>query len=471
MATPARRTQKFRTSCDRCYELKERCVRGSVSADCLRCDRLNLVCSNDRPVRPPGRRPRHRKEPSSGTTSSPSSTTKGPLNTDFDAWLQNVPDHDLSRDEKELISLLGQPDSLEFLVVCPSFQAAEQQSLAAPLPAAFPILKNSYLAFAGSLKSLQLGIATEESKSANLRHASLAMEMLRSLPVVTPQDAALCLFLGTTLALFVYSAIGVGVGDICYYCLSTTSSFTARTITELEIEPWQNMLVLLETMECLVYRRKPTLRISLPILERVDRHIGLCLPLLPHYYDLCIISHSLANATDESYLARLHKQLDASEIAIQEWIPSHPPQILDDVDSAELVNLLAQAKVYRLAALLVGHRLRHDFGNQDEKADVLSKEIMMELEIAWRITKRPMRCVTLPFIVAAVEVRASELRLKTLQNVDNYVDKFTTVIQEATRKFLSRIWHERDMNTTFCWFDSISKPCAVLHAVDLLFFA
>jgi hypothetical protein len=369
-----------------------------------------------------------------------------------------------------MMFLLGRPENLKFLVVCPSFEVAEQRSMAALLPIALPILKDAYLACAGSLKSLQSEVYTEEAKNTSVRHASSAMKTLRSLAVDTPQDAALCLTLGTALAFFVYSSIGVGIADICNYCLSTTSIFMV-TMTDLEIEPQQSFLVLLETMECLVHRRKPTLRIPLPLTERVDRRVGLCLPLLPHYYDLCVISHSLTNTTDASYLARIHKHLDKCQAALGEWIPSYPSQFVKDFDSAEIVNLLAQARVYRLAALLVSHRLRYAFGHEDSQADIWSKEIMMEFELAYRITNQPVQSVTLPFIVAAVEVKSTGARNKTLQDVENYVDKFAPVIQQATRTFLSRIWRERDLKTTSCWFDSVSKPCVVLHSIDVACFA
>jgi hypothetical protein len=472
MATSAARTRKFRTSCDRCYELKERCVRASANTDCTRCQRLSHICSKIRPLRPAGRRPCHRKQFVSGTTSSLSESAENPVDIDIITWLRNVPDHDLSGEEKELMMyMLSRPENLEYLVVTPSFQAAEQRSLAAPLRAALPILKDAYLAYAGSLKSLQPGVFTEEARSASLLHASSAMRTLRSLPVTTSQDATLCLILGTALAVSVYSAIGVGISEICHYCLSITRPFIARGIPDPEPEILQNFLVLLETMECLVHRRTPTLRIPLLVVERVDRHLGICLPMLPHYYDLCVISHSLANTTNESYLARIHKQLDKSQVAIEEWLPFYPPNFFEEFDSAEAVHLLAQARVYRLAALLVSHRLRHVFGDEDGQADIWSKEIMMEFELAHRMTKRPIQCVTLPFIVAAVEVRTKEARVRTLRIVDDYVDKFTPVVQQATKTFLSRVWRERDLKTTSCWFDSVSKPCAVLHSIDVACFA
>ncbi|KAF4630116.1 hypothetical protein G7Y89_g8026 [Cudoniella acicularis] len=459
MATLPDRNRTIRTACDRCYELKERCARASITVACRRCDRLDLVCSTVRPKRPAGRRPRRREQSAAGTTSSLSSTL------DVGTWLQDLTD--LLPEERQLMmSLLCQPENLEYYVVSPSFQAAEQRSLVAPLPAALPVLKDAYLARAGTLKLLEPGVTTEECQSTSLQHISSAMEVLRSLPVLSSQDAALCLTLGTTLALFVYSAIGVGVADICGYCLSTTNPFIEKLLSDNDTEPWQSFLALLETMECMVHRRKPTVRIRLRSSQNVDRHLGLCLPLLPYYHDLCVISYSLANTTDASYLACLQKQLDEIQANVEAWQPFHPAHFVDRFQTADVVNLLAQARVYRLGGLLLSHRLRHVFGQQDSQAGIWAKEIMMELDLARQVTKRSIRCVTLPFIVAAIEIRDPTVRTKALQDVDKYVDQFSPVVQKAAKTFLSRIWRERDFKITSSWFDSVHKPCAVLHYIE-----
>jgi hypothetical protein len=90
----------------------------------------------------------------------------------------------------------------------------------------------------------------------------------------------------------------------------------------------------------------------------------------------------------------------------------------------------------------VAHRLRHDFGSEDDKADVWSKEVMRELELTKHMAKQPLRFVTLRFIVAAIEVRGTEAWVSTPQAVKHYVDGFAPVIRRATTTFLSRIWHE-----------------------------
>ncbi len=167
-----------------------------------------------------------------------------------------------------------------------------------------------------------------------------------------------------------------------------------------------------------------------------------------------------------SILARLQKQLDDIHAAVESWQPSHSEQLVEQFDSADIINLLAQAKVYRLGALLVGHRLRFPFGREDAQAEIWSKEAMMEFEMARRVTKQSLRFVTLPFIIAAIEVRDESLRFQTLQRVDDYVDQYAPFLRQAAKTFLSRVWHERDLNLTIRWFDSIHKPCPVMDAID-----
>jgi len=460
MEASVTRNPKLRTACDRCYELKERCERAKVSDHCARCERLGLACSTVRPVRAVGRRTRRITSSKHGELEQ--------YQPSFSACLDALPD--LQPEEKELLLfLLNQPQSLDHYVVCSSFQAEQQHSLAAQLPAAPPLLKDAYLACALTLKQLQHGSTTDVDTNTCIGYISKAMSELLSLPVLRPQDTILCHTLGSVLAFSIYSAIGVGVPDICRYCLGTTNPSVGTKMLDADKDPWQSFLVLLETMDCLVYRQKPTRRIQIPPFV-VDRRLGLCLPLLPYYHDLCVISNSLFNTTDLSIMARLQNQLEGIHAIVESWQPSSD-QLVEQFDSAEIVNLLTQAKVYRLGVLLVSHRLRFPFGREDIQAEIWSKEAMMELEMAKRVTKRSLRFVTLPFIIAAVEVRDQSLRFMTLQRVDDYVDHYAPFLRKATKTLLSRVWHERDLNLTSRWFDSIHKPCPIIDSIDATCFS
>lgn len=468
MEALATRNPRHRTACDRCYELKERCERAATSTPCVRCQRLDLACSTVRPVRPVGRRARRENSLVSKRTAS---KRRGPLQDQPGIYscLDMLPDQ--QPEEKELLLfLLNQPGSLDYYVVCPSFQAEQQQLLAVQLSAALPFLKDALLACAVTLKQLQSGTATDMDPNISVSYISKAMNALRSLPVLSSRDVVLCHALGSMLAFSIYSAIGVGVPDICRYCLGTTSPFMGTMMADAHKDPWQSFLVLLEITDCLVYRKTPTIRIQIAAsVSVVDCHLGLCLPLLPYYHDLCVISNSLLHTNDVGTSARLEKQLDDIHCAVELWQPPQLDQLGEKFDSAETIHLLAQAKVYRLGALLLGHRLRFPFGHEDALAEIWSKEVMMELEMAKQVTKRSMRFVTLPFIVAATEVRNENLRFKALQHVDDWVDHFAPLLQKTTKIFLSRVWQERDLNPTSRWFDSIYKPCPVLDSINETF--
>ncbi|ETS73843.1 hypothetical protein PFICI_14789 [Pestalotiopsis fici W106-1] len=446
---------KVRTACDRCYVLKERCQRATPSAECGRCERLGLACSTVRPVRPVGRRA-HKKY---GTDKRPQRTQPK-----TDQILTGLSDHD--PEEKALLSfLLVQPGSLDHFVVCPSFQAEQQHSLAVQLPT-LPLLKDAFLACAATLKHLQSGNADDLDAEASIRYISKAVNALRSLPASCLQDAAVYHQVGSLLAFSIHSSIGAGVAEISRYCLSAASSIYNEVESGAHTDPWQSFLILQETMDCILYRQKPTIRINTSASSVVDRRLGLCLPLLPHYQDLCVISNSILYAADVNELARLQKQLDDIRRVVEPWQPPNMDQLLERFESAEIVHLLAQAKLYRLGALLLGHRLRYPFGQQDAQGQIWSREIFMELEMAKRVTKRTMRFVTLPFVIAAVEAQGELLRLQALQLVHDCVDQYAPSLQKVTKAFLSRIWHERDMNLTTCWFDSTYKPCPILNSIN-----
>jgi hypothetical protein len=58
-------------------------------------------------------------------------------------------------------------------------------------------------------------------------------------------------------------------------------------------------------------------------------------------------------------------------------------------------------------------------------ARMLSKEIINEFEIGQKITKRAMSCVSLPFILSAIEVTGPSERNNILSNVDIFIDAYS----------------------------------------------
>lgn len=381
MATTMRKRHTSRTACDRCYKLKERCDRSATGVSCTRCDRLTLVCSINRPVRPAGRRPKQSAR-LIAEDASPGSNATGKLkkpHMPIDDWVTDG--LNIDSQEKELLRLLlSQPKNFGHHLVSPSFQDAEHRSLAGLLPTSIPFLKDAFLAYAWALQLDQSDKAADlEKLNACYRCTSSAIRILRLLHATNAREATVCLTLGTVLVLSAYSLAGLGVAEICQHCLSTTAAFTsAATLCDPEAVSQYSFLVLMDTADCLVHCRKPTQRFPLGETPIVSHHLGFCLTLLPYYYDLCVISHSMANNIDVACLMQLHKKLDGIRTAVEGWRPPLICNVSRRYETVDVVNLLAQAKVYRLAALLVAHRLRCPFGHQDGQASIWSNEIFIE---------------------------------------------------------------------------------------------
>jgi hypothetical protein len=378
-------------------------------------------------------------------------------------------DHvDLQPEEKHLLlSLLAGSDGLDYHVASPGLQAQQQVTLANQLRDNLPLLKDAYLALAITMKQLRTGVKTDADTTLSLEHIARGMSILRAFSTLQIPDTAVCNTLGSVLSFSAYASVGVGVAEIFRHCLTLGEKSSRAPDLRVKDDPWHNYLSFMDTIDSFVHRRRPTGQICASVVE-IDPHFGLCLPLLPFYHDLSIISSSMCSYTTSSSTAIFDQQLEKIHKAVQSWKPSSNQleTLSERFTTPEVVTLLAQAKAYRLGALLMAHRLRYPFGEEDAQAYVWSKELLMELDLAASVTKQSLRFVTLPFLIAAVEVQDQAQRQTTLLDTERYVDKFAPAMQRVTRTFLSRVWEERDCSITTRWFDSVHKPCPVFEAIN-----
>ncbi|KAH7024866.1 uncharacterized protein B0I36DRAFT_332147, partial [Microdochium trichocladiopsis] len=338
------------------------------------------------------------------------------------------------------------------------------------------------------------------------------MRSLMAFHIRNDSDAALYHTLGGMLAYSIYSTVGLGFARLTHFCLASTSSFAPCSedgsqeghVTDMSVAATgQSFLVMLEIMDCLINRTQPTpLRVprspspsatpsSKPALAVLDSHLGLCVPLLPYYHDLCVINNSLLHTQDEDHVRALHDRLTEIHRSVESWQPPSLAQLLDHpqhpkhsaLSTVQVIHLLSQARLYRLGVMLMAHRLRHPFGDthHDHIAGIWSREIMTELESAYTATQQPLRFVTLPFIIAAVEAtgvdchhqsgpncaqgKQSSPRERTLRALDEHVDRYAPALKTAIKQFLSKIWQERDADPGLRWFDSVHKPCPVVDSI------
>jgi hypothetical protein len=107
--------------------------------------------------------------------------------------------------------------------------------------------------------------------------------------------------------------------------------------------------------------------------------------------------------------------------------------------------------------LLIIHRLRHPFGEDDNVATTMAASIVSDLELATNTTNKVPSFVTLPFIVAAMEATAPPKREYLLAGVEQYTDHLSPKARAMTKVFLQVLWQTRDRALPFRWIDVMSE--------------
>ncbi|ETS85173.1 hypothetical protein PFICI_03198 [Pestalotiopsis fici W106-1] len=170
--------------------------------------------------------------------------------------------------------------------------------------------------------------------------------------------------------------------------------------------------VLTDTVECLIRREIPVIRVPTATRCIVDRFAGLSSSLLPLLYELCERSYEAKlNGTEPSLVdAERIPYPDKDpyhdiECKISRWQPQLPPHFFTKYSSFEVSVILAQAQCYRLAALLVIHRLRFPLGVEDAAAQVYAGEILHELSLlkSWPADAATGLALDFPLLVATLE--------------------------------------------------------------------
>ncbi|KAL2784257.1 hypothetical protein BJX66DRAFT_90280 [Aspergillus keveii] len=241
-----------------------------------------------------------------------------------------------------------------------------------------------------------------------------------------PQDALCVLLLGQ--ALFVFEVLADS---------STTSAHSIIQGALISAKPWYPLLsrvpafdtvtfcpVLMDIVGCLVHRKVPIIRMCVQDRIVADRYAGLCSTLLPLLYRLCVRSHAAkagaatvdGGSTDREKPEDCYTDIERS---IELWAPDIPLDFFTAYDEVEIQMMTTQANAYRLAALLVIHRLRFPFGDQDTLGQYYANCIFHEISSFFAYSNMhgagafP---VTFPLFISMIEVEGpGEDLLENLQ--------------------------------------------------------
>lgn len=324
-----------------------------------------------------------------------------------------------------------------------SFIPEAQKTVYTILTLSGPTLTEGYLAFLGMMTRHQRSLVLRPQPP-DMRKAAKGLQRLRDVTIHNDYDAACTLFLGQTMYVFnvLTAPYSNTAHSIVRSALLSAKSWFPRLVQYPIMESIIMSPMLIDTVECLTHREVPIIR-------------------FPHLYDICECSHMWKNSVldDSATYTGYYEQLAVIEQRIQDWVPPTPPELYNNFGQHEVLAIVTQANVYRLAALLVIHRLRYPLGMEDETARVLAESIFSAMELfsvsaAEKATAFPM---VFPITMAMLEIEGPGEAL---------LDKLSSFTVQATsasrlKGFVEQIRTARETGYEGVWFELVDTQLQV----------
>lgn len=484
-------------ACNRCHSAKEKCTFTGNDQQCTRCRRLKIPCSVSRRSGRIGRRPSakafphgqmqvwsvdsqpsdepddetRRKSASISPVIKRASPSDSPSDISEDGWtptteglillspekllstprrLQTTADALQAISDSELFASIHGP----FTMGTP-FLKVSQQTISTILSLSGPTLTEGYLAFLSLMSGHQRSLVMRPQQ-ADMQKAAKGLQRLRNVSIRHDYDAACALFLGQTMYVFnvVIAPYSNTAHSIIRNALLTTRDWFSRLLKYPIMDTIIISPVLIDTVEAVTHRELPIVR--LPPTDRViiDRYAGISATLLPLIYDIAECGHALkvdkSEPQSEQRMA-IWQKLAEIEALVQKWEPPNPPVLSVEFGQYEVLGMMTQANVYRLATLLLIHRLRYPLGVEDGTGRVLADSIFSTMSLfaasaADKVTALPM---VFPLTIAMLEGEGpgeqllDRLSAFTIQSISAVrLRDFVKAVRAAKEAGFEGIWFE-----------------------------
>lgn len=284
--------------------------------------------------------------------------------------------------------------------------------------------------------------------------------------ITHPDDAAVMILLGQTLLVYNTLIPSLATQVITRGTLLSVKNWYPTLVQRPYLDAITLTPVLMDTVECLVRREMPVIRLPTPDRPIIDRFLGVCSSLLPLLYDLCERSYQAKTSgfVQHAYPWDSVEGDHYSEIErkIHDWTPELPARFFVMYSEWEVSMMLAQARCYRIAALLVIHRLRFPLGVESLIGQRYADDILTELSIlqAWPPDAATGLSLDFPLLVATLELpdRGADL-YRALEPL-----RFRRQHSDEIMDFINLVVTARDNGYRGLWFDLV---CNRLHGITM----
>ena len=372
---------------------------------------------------------------------------------------------DLSRLEMHFLDvMLHKQIEVDKYLIGPSFRDQHLQAFASHLTAGMPLLRDAFIACASLLVGNQSLRQLARGQQIGFRRAAAAIGSLRVSRVDRDDDLSTVLILGVAVVTFALHHSGTPLA-LCSFILGIAKAMYERdrALPRRMGSDCAAFLVCLlgtEMEECLMRCRVPTLRVWEGDMDHlVDRFIGSSAPLLTHFHDLCVLGYRIRESgcreRGDPPGDALLNDLARTRSILANWRPAVSAAKLGTYSEIEASMMIAQSKVLQLTALLVAHRLRHPFGN-DEGALAMSRTVLHELDAVVQRTGRSIPFADLAFLVAGFELTEAQERNAALESSYLIVD-FSPHVRDEEAAWLVSFWAARDVADHHIYWDNIES--------------
>ncbi|KAJ6107873.1 hypothetical protein N7523_009196 [Penicillium sp. IBT 18751x] len=280
-----------------------------------------------------------------------------------------------------------------------------------------------------------------------------ALKALRNAQITKAEYVGGILALGTSLVGFHRLISGVSASTICRHTLSLIRPlYYADELRDFDIKELL-CLIFLDTTQSLFRAWIPVIEYRVRDPYIVNHYAGLCAPLLPLLYRVCIVGAAVRTGYGDKVSP---EDFDCLTDELKAWSPNVSNDTLKRFSDNEMLLLLSQANLHRTAALLLLHRLQYPFGERDAEAESLSQSMVHELMQCLQGADQFPPNVTLALLLAGAEVHDPEGRKHILSLIFKVKGAYFYPFISNLRMFLARVWKARDLGTArylFCLFE------------------
>ncbi|ETS80270.1 hypothetical protein PFICI_07799 [Pestalotiopsis fici W106-1] len=414
-------------ACDRCSNIKAKCVRDASQDKCERCRRLLLSCTFLKPAKPRGRRS-HKSR----------TGTAGEL-----VWVQNntLPVmrnalEGLSPPEVDLLRAMTQvTDGPNPLAIAPSRFREVQVSIKTELERSPALLQRPLVTLWKAYGRLRMGQAVHNDT--DVSRISDAMRSLRITELHDPELLASIFVLCRCLVDYELLYNGRSAHIIYRNVLTRLKQSPLYDASGSMLTHDGLSLVWMDAIESLLRRRVPALPCTFPDGNGyVDGFTGVAKTLLPLIYEICRLG---AASNVEAVL------FDQIKRNVTAWSPIYPTE--EGLSEAEIILLCTHANMYKLTLLLILQQYQDTVPARTAEAADILQYARLSIQKVGYITPYSM----MPLFIAGLELGLEDDQEKLLECMASIPSSAKHKPYIRMIDFMKHFWIRRREDSAASW--------------------